>query len=190
MKRLLLVAPLGLFLLLHACLSVPAVIPPAIGTAVAQTQTAVMWTPTITPIPNPDEQMLVQWLNEVLTAADPLEQALDASSQVEDIAFPPITDTASLRLVVRVRCTCARDLDCCSLERMFVLTINAMKKKAGKVLDQVPPNVAEVWIVCHNHGTEIGVMNAWWGDVKDYLLDNINANMLSSRVFPITASEW
>src|SRR5688572_21701784 len=129
-------------------MSVPSVIPPAVGTAVAQTQTATMWTPSITPIPNPDEHMLVEWLNEILSSADPLEQALDASYQVGDVSFPPIADTMSIRLRVDVRCMCARKMDCCSLERVFVLTMNAMKKRADKVVKEVPANAAEVWIVC------------------------------------------
>ena len=71
---------------------------------------------------------------------------------------------------------------CCLLERMFIVTMRAMKDRQEKILEQVPGNVSEVKVVCYDHGTQIGVMFAWWSDVKAFLLEQINGYQLGSRV--------
>jgi len=69
---------------------------------------------------------------------------------------------------------------------MFVVTMAAMKNRADKIIEQVPGTVSEVRVVCFDHGTQIGIMYAWWTDVKGYLLDQINGYQLGSRVTRIT----
>jgi hypothetical protein len=151
------------------------------GTAVAETQTAMVWTPTISPTPDPNESKIVEWLNAELLNADPLEQTLDAKYQVLDASFP-MGNGFSPVFRIDLRCECATNMRCCLPERMFVVTITAMKRRAEKVMEQVPGNTLELQVVCYDHGTYLGVMGAWWVDVKGYLGDQINGFQLGSRV--------
>ena len=173
---------LFLFILLNACGNNPPGVPPAQGTAVGQTQTAAVWTPTITSTPDPNESKIVEWLNDGLSAADPLEKTLDANYRAGDVSFPWISSGLSTAFRVEIRCECAVNTQCCIPERMFVVTMAAMKNRADKIIEQVPGTVSEVRVVCYDHGTQIGVMFAWWADVKGYLLDQINDYQLGSRV--------
>lgn len=186
MKRLLPIAPVFLFILLNACGNTPAEISPAEGTAVAQTQTATMWTPTITHTPDPNESKIVEWLNEGLSGADPLEKILDASYQIQDVWFPITSSNSYTIFQVDIRCQCATNTQCCVPERMFVVTMYAMKNRADKIIEQVPGNINEIKVVCINNGSRIAVMAASWTDVKGYLLDQINGYQLGSRVYRST----
>lgn len=185
MKRYFPLIPFVLFLFLNSCGEVPEGITPAEGTAVAQTQTAVMWTPTITSTPDPNESKIVEWLNETLLDADPLESTIDAKYQVVDVTFP-VTQGSSPPAIFRVdvRCECALlNERCCIPERIFVLTMRAMKNRAEKVMGQVPVSVNEIKVVCFDHTTQIGVMAASWTYVKDYLLDQLNGYQLGARTY-------
>ena len=183
MKRFLLIVPIILLILLNACGNVTSTVSPDVGTAVGQTQTATMWTPTITSTPDPNESKIVEWLNAELSTADPLEQTLDAKYQVVDVSFPIAPGSSSTVFRVDVRCECATYTQCCIPERTFVVTIGAMKKRAEKIMEQVPGGVSEMKVVCYDHLALVGVMSAWWSDIKGYLLDQINGYMLGSRVF-------
>ena len=186
MKRFLLTFPLVLFILLNACVSTPTVITPIEGTAVGQTQTAAVWTPTITSTPDPNESKIVEWLNAEFSDADSLEQILDASYQVQDVLFPiaPAGSTTIFR--VDIRCQCAVNTQCCVPERIFVATLQAMKNRADKIVEQVPGNVSELKVVCFNNGLNIAVMGSSWQDVKAYLQTEINGYQFGSRVYRST----
>lgn len=182
MKRVLFVFPIVLFILLNACAGDVTVIAPPVGTAVAETQTASIWTPTISPTPDPNESKIVEWLNAELSNADSLEQTIDARYQVVDVSFPAINGLASV-IRVDVRCECAMNGQCCMPERMFVVTIGSFKKRADKILEQVPGTVNELKVVCYDHVTQVGVMSASWMDVKSYFLEQLNGYQLGSRVY-------
>jgi hypothetical protein len=186
MKRFLPAIPLILLILLNACGNDPGGIPPAEGTAVGQTQTASVWTPTISPTPDPNESKIVDWLNAELSDADPLEKTLVANYQVQDVLFPHAPNDSSIVFRVDIRCQCATNTQCCIPERMFVITILAMKKRADKIMEQVPGSVSEVKVVCFDSGLRIAVMAVLWPDVKGYLLDQINGYQLGSRVYRST----
>src|ERR671927_1199268 len=141
MKRFLFAIPLILFILLNACGKMPTGIPPVQGTAVGETQTAAVWTPTITSTPDPNESKIVEWLNAELEGVDSLEQILDASYQVQDVLFPPAPNSSSMIFRVDIRCQCAVNTQCCVPERIFVTTLSAMKNRADKIVGQVPTNV-------------------------------------------------
>jgi len=157
-------------------------ISPAQGTAVGQTQTATMWTPTITPTPDPNESKIVEWLNDGLASTDALEKTLDANYQAVDVSFPPVLDSSPVIFRVNIRCECAMNTPCCFPERMFVVTMAAMKSRADKIIGQVPGSISQVNVVCFDHANQIGVIYAGWSDVKGYLLDEINGYQLGSRV--------
>jgi hypothetical protein len=186
MKWFLFAIPFLLFLFLHACGNTPAVITPLEGTAVGETQTAAIWTPTITSTPDPNESKIVEWLNAELSGADALEQILDASYQVQDVLFPPASSGTSIVFRVDIRCQCAVNTQCCVPERIFVTALSAMKNRADKIVEQVPPNVSELKVVCFYNGQYIAVVAALWQDVRDYLLKQINGYQFGSRVYRST----
>jgi hypothetical protein len=186
MKRFLPLIPFFLFIFLNACGNTPAEISPSEGTAVGQTQTAVMWTPTITHTPDPNESRIVEWLNEGLSAADPLEKTLDAIYQIQDVWFPLTAGNSYAVFQVDIRCQCAINTGCCIPERMFVVTMYAMKNHADKIMEQMPGNINEVKVLCINNGSRIAMMAASWTDVMGYLIDQINGYQLGSRVYRST----
>jgi hypothetical protein len=61
-----------------------------------------------------------------------------------------------------------------------------MSKRADKILEQVPPNVSELKVVCFNNGVNIAVEAALWQDVRDYLQKQINGYQFGSRVYRST----
>lgn len=186
MKRFLFVIPFLLLILLNACGNTPAQITPFEGTAVGETQTATMWTPTITSTPDPNESKIVEWLNAELSGADALEQILDASYQVQDVLFPPASSGSSVVFRVDVRCQCAVNAQCCVPERIFVTALSAMKNRADKILEQVPPDVSELKVVCFNNGQYFAVVAALWQDVRDYMQKQLNGYQFGSRVYRST----
>ena len=191
MKRFLFVIPFLLFILLNACGNTAAQITPFEGTAVGETQTATMWTPTITSTPDPNESKIVEWLNAELSSAelssaDALEQILDASYQVQDVLFPLAASGSSIVFRVDIRCQCAVNTQCCVPERIFVAALSAMKNRADKIMEQVPSNVSELKVVCFNNGINIAVEAALWQDAKSYLLKEINGYQFGSRVYRST----
>ena len=182
MKRVFFVVPIVLLLLLNACAGDITAIAPPVGTAVAETQTASIWTPTISPTPDPNESKIVEWLNAELSNADALEQTLDARYQVVDVSFPPVNGLAT-SIRVDIRCECATNGQCCIPERMFVVTMGSLKKRTDKIVEQVPGTVNELKVVCYDHVTQVGVMSASWMDVKSYFLEQLNGYQLGSRVY-------
>ena len=186
MKRVLLAIPIGLFVFLNACGSMATGVPPVLGTAVGATQTATVWTPTVTPTPDPNESKIVEWLNEELAGADSLEQILDASYQVQDVVFPHASGGSSIVFRVDIRCQCAVNTQCCVPERIFVATLTAMKNRSDKIVGQIPQNVSELKVVCFNNGMNIAVIAALWQDAKGYLLQEINGYQFGSRVYRST----
>ena len=186
MKRFLFAIPFVFFILLQACGNTPPGVPPVVGTAVGETQTAAIWTPTITATPDPNESKIVEWLNAELSSEDALEQILDASYQVQDVLFPPASSGSSIIFRVDVRCQCAVNTQCCVPERIFVAALSAMKNRADKIMEQVPSNVSELKVVCFNNGLNIAVEAALWQDAKSYLLKEINGYQFGSRVYRST----
>ena len=182
MKKSLLIIPIFLFLLLNACGNTPVEVSPAQGTMVAQTQTASVWTPTITPTIDPNEPQILEWLNAGLPA-DQLETTLVVKYLAVDVSFPPETGSSSLIFRIDLRCQCATYDQCCSPERMFVVTMWAMKSQKDKIIGQVPGSTSLVKVVCYNHVSQIGVVAASWPDVKGYLLDQISGYQLGSHTF-------
>ena len=186
MKRFLFVIPFVLFVLLNACGNPATGIPPVVGTAVGSTQTAFIWTPTLTSTPDPNESKIVEWLNAELASGDALEQMLDASYQVQDVLFPFALSGSSMVFRVDIRCQCAVNTQCCVPERIFVATLLAMKNRADKIFEQVPGNVSELKVVCFNSGLNIAVIGASWQDVRAYLQTEINGYQFGSRVYRST----
>jgi len=152
------------------------------GTAVALTQTATVWTPTPTNTPDPDEKKIIEWLNESLMAADPLEQTFDVKFRTVDAIFLPGFENKPMVFRINVYCECANNISLyCTPERAFVVTMWAMKKHNEKISKQVPPTVLDVQVVCFDHNTQVGMVVASWQDVTSYIFDQISGDQLGSR---------
>ena len=185
MKRLLLVIPLVILLLLfNACNAYPigGGVPQAQGTAVGETQTATVWTPTISPTPPPDQSKIVEWLNSELSDTDSLEQALVARYRIFDVSFPIGSNSLATIMRIDIRCECSTYGQCCIPEHMFVAVINSMKKHEDKIIEQVPQTVGEMRVYCFDHMTQITALSASWSDVKSYLKGQINGDQFGYRV--------
>lgn len=182
MKRLLPILPFFVLLLLNACGNYPVGVSPSEGTAVGKTQTAVAWTPTISPTPVPNESKIIEWLNAELSSADALEQTLVAKYQVVDVSFPMESNGVRATILVNVRCECATYGQCCNPEQMFVVIIQSMKQRQEKIIGEIPLTVNKMKVVCYDHMTQFAIMSASWSDVKNYLQDHINGYQLGSRV--------
>ena len=182
MKRVLFLVPIVFLIFFDSCSNDISAVALPVGTAVGETQTAAVWTPTTSPTPNPNEPKIVEWLNAELSNADALEQTIDAKYQVLEVSFPALNGLATT-IRVDVRCECAMNGQCCVPERVFVVTVGSLKKRSDKILEQVPGTVIDLKVVCYDRLTQTGVMSAAWVDVKSYLLEQINGYQLGSRVY-------
>ena len=183
MKRLLPILPFFVLLLLNACGNYPVGVSPSEGTAVGKTQTAVAWTPTISPTPVPNQSKIVEWLNtELSNADDALEHTLDAKYQVVDVSFPIASNGLAAAMRVDIRCECATYGQCCTPERMFVVTVESMKKRGDKIIEQVPLTVSWMKVICYDHMNQFAIVSASWADVKSYLQGQINGYQFGARV--------
>lgn len=187
MKRLLAIIPLLLFLFINACGVDNSAVLPEVGTNVALTQTATMWTPTpITPspTPSPNQAVIVDALNSALRGADPLGEAIDAKFHVADVGFstngnPPILFT----LRVHVECEWIIKSSC-TTERAFVVLIHALENKEvrKKVIEQIPTTIEFAQIDAFDHMVQIGSLAIRWEDVLSYTRGEINGDQLAVRV--------
>jgi hypothetical protein len=187
MKRLLPLIPIILLMFLNSCGSInTGVISSQEWTAVWLTTTATFWTPTPPATLDPEENKIVEWLNEELLKTDPLEQTLDAKYQVLDASFPVAQGNSFPNFRIDLRCECTYASNCCTPERMFVVLIKAMVAPSDSIMDNVPDNVSDMKIVCYDHSVQINVIGARWSDVTSYLKRDINGYQLGSRVFHTT----
>ncbi len=189
MKRSLFIIPFILLLLLNACATATGVVSVPIGTAVGQTQTAMMWTPTITPTStlDPKESVIVDLLNarlpedSMLERIEQLENTIGARYLVADVKFTGENGVAEV-FEVYVHCECATTTECCNSERMFAVTMREMEVYATGILGHVPGTVRYMSVVCHDRGEQFAVLSALWPDVKSYLSGEINGLQFGSRV--------
>lgn len=187
MKRFLVVIPICLFFILGACGAPTNQWDPSVGTFVAQTQTATMWTATpVTPSPTPipNEAVIVTELNGVLRGADPLGEALDAKFYVTDIGFdtngnPPITNT------IRIHVECEWVLKpSCTAERAFVVLLHAFEKDGvrKKIVEQIPSTIEIMRVRVFDHMVQIGMLEIPWQVLLEFANGDITGDQLAARV--------
>src|SRR6266498_157031 len=125
LKRLLPFVPI---IFLIACFPPTEGIDPAYSTAVIQTLTATMWTPTpVTPsaTPEPHTGKVVEILNGVLVGSDPLAETMEARFTVLDAWIILDGQTNQARtLMINVDCEWVFT-DSCTPERTFVVMIHS-----------------------------------------------------------------
>jgi hypothetical protein len=191
MKRYLLSIPILLFTFLNAC-NGSSEISPAVHTAVVQTMTAAVITPTITPTPMyvTERYEIDEYLNtaiknsEVLTKFDQLEYAIGAHYRVTDVKFLSGNgDTTNpTTFEVDISCECPTNIDCCTRERAFVIAMIAMNAYQGYIIERVPYSVDTFRVRCSDHNDPNGGISASWYSVTNFLADPTNGYRLQSQV--------
>lgn len=187
MKQFFAVIPIVLFVFLGAC-GVPSnEISSGVGTSVAQTQTATMWTPTpVTPSPTivPNQAVIVDSFNGVMRGPDSLRDAIDAKFFVIDVGFdqtgnPPAIDT------IRVSVECEWIFKpTCTAERAFVVFVHAFEneKVRKRIIEQVPSTIQFVRVTAFDHMVQMGIIETRWQDMLAFVNGEITGDQLASRV--------
>jgi hypothetical protein len=182
LKRLLPLVPLIFFI---ACGSQAGEIGPSVLTAVALTQTAMLWTPTPSLTPEPQTGKVIDAINEVLINSDPLAETIGARYRVLDLqVFPDPPDTLSRVLQIVMECEWVYT-DSCTPEEAFITLMNAFKT-SDKVKQQlsanIPDTVTKLQLASYNSMHVEGIIVIPWKDVCDYMEDSINGNQLGIRI--------
>jgi hypothetical protein len=140
--------------------------------------------PTITPTPVPDEMVMVEKINGVLSAnmvVDDLSKAIDAHYQVMDIHFEP---AQGMVIIFRmdVLCICVKNANCCVPERTFVVIAHALKALGKQFADNVPGTVLETHVSCLNGSRLIGTVRVPWEELRQYIVDTNDGYQLGNSV--------
>lgn len=188
MKRALPAVPLVLFIFLNACVS--AGVPPETGTAVANTQTATMWTAvaTASPISNDTRNELFTLLTQPSPAGfaselEKLENIIGGSYEVLNVDFQT-NEGGSLIFRVMLNCKCGYKTPCCHTDRMFVYTMGKMYQSQAKIIEKMPPEVKIVTVNCLDQMSPIGEMSADWADVKNFISGTLPGSQFGVKVRP------
>jgi hypothetical protein len=187
MKRSLVLVPIILLVILNAC-GDPNSLPPnfngAQWTEVAARQTALGWTPTISPTPNPNESEIVRWMN--VQPANPdgnevLEETIGPIYMVFGVTFPASFGIQDV-FEVDVNCVCTRNTKCCSPDRMFVITMMKMQPFRDQIMAEVPSSVSWFKLMAFDHYVQIAEVDAPWSSVRGFLSNDITGYELGSQV--------
>jgi hypothetical protein len=182
MKRLLLFIPIAFLFFVNSCALADAQlnVSSAMGTAVANTQTATMWTVVPTQTFNPYIPTMVSWLNTDLFNTNALGSTMDAQYSVTDIT---IRNHSPMTFRINVTCICKNNSDCCIPERTFVVILESLKRNSPDALAQVPADVSQMMVVCSNQdNSPIGAITVSWQAVKEYLLGYLSGYQLGVQV--------
>jgi hypothetical protein len=180
MKRLLLIVPIVFLLFLNACGTGSVEITSAQMTILWQTETAKAWTAIPTTTFNPHIPTMVSWLNTDLFNTNSLGSTMDAQYSVTDIT---IRNHSPMTFRINVNCICRNDSDCCIPERTFVVILESLRRNSGAALQQVPPDVSQLMVVCSNErNAQIGAISVSWQSVQAYLHGNLTGYELGVQV--------
>ena len=182
MKRLLFTTPLVLLFLLNACTPSAGTISSTQRAAVEQTQTAESWTPVPTPTFNPNISIMVNWLNDELTAPiNSLESTMDAKYNVINITYPHLP---ALTFRIDVNCICMNNNHCCNPERTFVVILNTLKKNSATTLGQIPNDISQIMVVSFESqsNSTMTAITASWQNIRGYLTDDVSGYQLGAQI--------
>ena len=183
MKRLLLFVPIAFLFFVNSCALADAQsgVPNDIGTAVANTQTAAVWTAAPTQTFNPNISIMVNWLNaELVSSTNALGSTMDAKYGVTGITFK---NHSPMTFRIDVNCICMNDADCCIPERTFVVILESLKRNPNSALTQVPVDVSQMMVVCFDKAnSQIGAISVSWQAVREYLQGYLTGYELGVQV--------
>lgn len=139
--------------------------------------------PPPTAIPISPEMAIVLLTNDALERfTDPLAKTLDADYLVLDVHFAASADGQLVLFLIKARCQCANNTNCCMLERTFVVVVNAMKAVHGKISGYIPANVDKVQVSCLDRSRPLGMVEASWNDLESFFTEAISGGQFGSRV--------
>jgi hypothetical protein len=162
-------------------------ISPDVGTKVAETQTASMWTatpttPTATPVP--DQVKIIESLNNFIRGHNPLSEAIDAKFYVTDVTFEEtINPPVKTSLWITVECEYLYHSSC-TAERAFVVVLEALQheKTRNKLMEQVPSTVRNLKVFALERMHLIGVIDIPWSDAIAFAEGRLLPEQLAGRI--------
>ena len=187
MKRLLVLIPVFLFIFLSSCSNLGPV-DQRVGTMVAQTQTAAVWTPApiITAVPN--QVLILDTLNSGMQGVDRLDEAIDAKFNVSDIAFESYHNSPFTNLLqIQVECDGVSTKPSCTAERAFVVFVHVFtdKKIRSKIIKEIPVTITIIQIKAVNHRLPLGTIEIELADLSAFFDGHITGDQLAARTTPI-----
>jgi len=162
-------------------------ISPEVGTQVAQTQTASIWTitPSLTPVPL--EAEIIDILNGHIKHYDSLAELVEAEYYIARLDFIRGGDViTSMRITIVCKSMTRRT---CTPERAFVLLMNAFTVAHGKekqwavISNKVPGTVVTMELQAElAHAESIGIFIVGWKNVVSYASGNLTAEQLDHEI--------
>jgi len=162
-------------------------ISPEVGTLVAETQTASIWTITPSPTPIPLEAEIIDILNEHIKHYDSLAELVEAEYYIARLDFIRGGDViTSMRITIVCKSMTRRT---CTPERAFVLLMNAFTVAHGKekqwavISSRVPGTVVTMELQAElAHAESIGMFIVGWKNVVSYASGNLTAEQFDHEI--------
>jgi len=159
-----------------------------IGTHVAETQTATMWTatpvtPTSTPVPDPKK--IIEIFNSFIRGHNPLGEAIDAKFYVTEVTFEEsVNPAAKTVLWITIECEYLQHSSC-TAERALVEILETLQheKTRNKILEQVPATVRTLKVSALDRMQLIGIINIPWPDAIAFAEGRLLPEQLIGRIY-------
>ena len=163
-----------------------------VGTQVAQTQTASVWTPTpITPSPTtiPNEVQIINILNNNIRNTDELAELVEAEYYVARIDLIR-SGNPNYFIAMRIYVVCESMLRrTCTPERGFVVLMHAFESAFKKdnqrdaISSQVPQTIQNLDVIIElAHSGQIGTFSVGWNNVKAFAGGNLSPEQLDHEI--------
>ena len=163
-----------------------------VGTQVAETQTANIWTatpitPTATPIPN--EVQIINILNNNIRNVDKLAELVEAEYYVANVVFIN-SGNPNVFTNMRIHIVCESiSLRTCTPERGFVLLMHGFESAFQKdnqrntISSQVPQTIQTLEVVVElAHAGSIGSFTIGWNNVKAFASGDLSPEQLDHEI--------
>jgi hypothetical protein len=164
-------------------------ISPEVGTQVAETQTASIWTITPSPTPIPIEAEIINVLNEHIKNYDSLAELIEAEYYIARLEFIKSGDgkvITTMRITIVCKSMTRRT---CTPERAFVLLMNAFRVAHGRekqwaiISSKIPETVGTMELQVElAHAESIGMFIVGWKNVVSYASENLTAEQLDHEI--------
>ena len=163
-------------------------ISPAVGTQIAETQTASIWTITPSPTPIPIEAEIINVLNQHIKNYDSLAELIEAEYYIARLDF--ISGDGKVITTMRITIVCkSMARRTCTPERAFVLLMNAFRVAHGKekqweiISSKIPETVGTMELQVElAHAESIGMFIVGWKNVVSYASENLTAEQLDHEI--------
>ena len=134
--------------------------------------------PTAAPSPEQISGEVIKQVNDFLFNFDPVGFVIDAKIQAVDAAYEVKEGNALTRLYISVNCQ-----GLCSRERIFSITMLALKNKYGPLrAAALPDTLKEVVIATLIDMKSTGSVTVKWKEANEYFTNIITGAQLASRI--------